>query len=422
MAESGLVRLGDVAELVRGVSFRPTDLVSSAADGVPLLRATNIGDQVLDLTDVLWVPERLVRPAQHLRRFDVVIAMSSGSRQAVGRLAPLRRDWDGCVGAFCGVIRPAPERVDPAYLGYVLRSAAFRERIETFAVGTAIMNLSRDRLLGFEFLLPPITVQRRVAGTLGALDDKIELNSRMAHNLEAIARAVFRSRFVSGQGGPADSADLMDTPVPVGCRRVRLGDVALTLLGGTPSRAEPRFWGGAIPWLNSGKANEFRVIEASDYITEAGLSQSATKMVPPRTTLVAITGATLGQITVTEIAACTNQSLVAVLGTEELPTEYVYFWLQERIRDLLASQTGAAQQHVNKNDVNALWIVVPPRSEIRDYLGIVRPMFDRIASAATESLTLAAVRDVLLPRLLSGSIEKSASVDGRPATNAYDPA
>ncbi len=106
------------------------------------------------------------------------------------------------------------------------------------------------------------------------------------------------------------------------------------------------------------------MIEASDYITEAGLSQSATKLVPPRTTLVAITGATLGQITITEIAACINQSLVAILGTDDLPTEYLYFWLQERIGDLVASQTGAAQQHVNKNDVNALWIMIPPRPEI----------------------------------------------------------
>ena len=148
------VQLGEVADLVRGVSFRPGELATDSTDAVPLLRATNIGDHTLDLANVIYVPTRLVREAQHLRRFDVVIAMSSGSRQAVGRLAPLRQTWDGCVGAFCAAIRPKPDRIDPAHLGYVLQSAEFRERIETYAVGTAIMNLSKERLLGFRFRLP----------------------------------------------------------------------------------------------------------------------------------------------------------------------------------------------------------------------------------------------------------------------------
>lgn len=148
VAERGGVLLGDIADLIRGVSYHPEDLRAEGPDAVPLLRATNIGKHSLELAEVLYVPSSSVRETQQLRRFDVVIAMSSGSRLAVGRLAQLRQDWFGCVGAFCGVIRPIGEHVDPAYLGYALQSPDFRARIEAVAEGTAIMNLSRERLLG----------------------------------------------------------------------------------------------------------------------------------------------------------------------------------------------------------------------------------------------------------------------------------
>src|ERR1051325_8811166 len=123
MTNKAQVALGDVAELIRGVSYRPSDLLGETShDGVPLLRATNIGNRVLELSDVLYVPRGLVRHHQYTRPFDVVIAMSSGSRQAVGRLAQLRLNWSGCVGAFCAVIRPYADKVNPEFLGYVLQT------------------------------------------------------------------------------------------------------------------------------------------------------------------------------------------------------------------------------------------------------------------------------------------------------------
>jgi type I restriction enzyme S subunit len=70
--------------------------------------------------------------------------------------------------------------------------------------------------------------------------------------------------------------------------------------------------------------------------------------------VIAITGATLGQVSPTEIETCANQSIVGVIGNAELPSECLYFWVKSRIDDLLAWETGGAQQHINKNDVNDL--------------------------------------------------------------------
>ena len=78
--------------------------------------------------------------------------------------------------------------------------------------------------------------------------------------------------------------------------------------------------------------------------------------------------------------------------------------MKEKIADLVACQTGGAQQHINKDNVNALRIVCPPGELMSAYIAVVRPMFDRIKSNCFESHTLAELRDALLPKLLSGEL------------------
>jgi type I restriction enzyme S subunit len=112
----------------------------------------------------------------------------------------------------------------------------------------------------------------------------------------------------------------------------------------------------------------------------------------------------LGQVSLLEIEACANQSVVGVIGSKQLPNEFVYFWVKENIDILISWQTGGAQQHINKNNVNALGILCPSKDVIRAYTAAVRPMFDVIRNNCFESRTLAELRDALLPKLLSGEL------------------
>lgn len=317
-----------------------------------------------------------------------------------------------------------PDRavVEDLFLYYSL--TARREEIFRLGAGgsrTPILNKSGFENISVE--VPPLAEQRSIARHLGALDDKIELNRRTNETLEGIARALFRSWFVDfdpvraksesrDPGLPQPLGDLFPESfavsesgeIPRGWRPSTVGKEVATVLGGTPSRSVPSYWAGDIPWINSGKANEFRITEPSEYITREGLASSATKMLPSRTTAIAITGATLGQVSLTEIETCANQSVVGVLGTSSLPSEFLYFWVKERIHELLVAQTGGAQQHINKSDVNDLRVVCPSEAVIGAYLALVRPMFDRIRSGCMEVRTLAELRDRLLPELMSGQI------------------
>jgi type I restriction enzyme S subunit len=137
-------------------------------------------------------------------------------------------------------------------------------------------------------------------------------------------------------------------------------------------------------------------------ITQSGLQNSAAKLLPKRTTILAITGATLGQVSVTEIECAANQSVVGLLASGSMPTEFVYFWMLENIDLLIAKQTGGAQQHVNKGDVEDLKIMIPSPRLLERYHSLAKPIFDQISLNCFGSATLANSRDALLPNLLNG--------------------
>ena len=315
------------------------------------------------------------------------------------------------------------------YLYYVMCSAEYRHEVLASATGTTVKHTSPERIKRFCFFLPPLPEQRAIAHILGALDDKIELNRRMNETLEGMAQALFKDWFVDfgpvrakmegrwrpGQSLPGLPAHLYDLfpdrlvdselgEAPEGWEWSKIGTKVETKLGGTPSRKQPTFWDGNVPWINSGKANEFRVISPSEYITTEGFARSATKLLPKRTTLIAITGATLGQVSLTEIETCANQSIIGVIGNEEISNEFLYFWIIEYINHLLALQTGAAQQHINKGNVDNLILLLPGSEMMESWVNIARPIFNKIAMGCFENENLTQTRNILLPKLVSGEI------------------
>ena len=417
MAEWPSVALSEVAELTVGhVGPMATEYVAS---GVPFLRSQNVLPMRLDLGDVKYVSrrfhEQLSKSALHPG--DVVIVRTGRP----GACAVIPSDIPIANCADLVVIRCGPY-LNPRFLSYYVNALA-GAHVTAYTVGAVQQHFNVGAAKVMQVPLPPLDVQQRIAGVLGALDDKIELNRRLGETLEAMSRALFRSWFVGfdpvrsraagrDPGLPADVADLFASSfegsefgeIPSGWRLSNLGDEADTRLGGTPSRERPEYWGGDIPWINSGKANEFRIVEPSEFITQAGLAASATKPLPARTTVIAITGATLGQVSITEIDTCANQSIVGVVGSAALPSEYIYGWVTENIGRLVSSQTGGAQQHINKNDVNELPVVCPPAQVVSAFVATAAPMFDRIREACFESRTLASLRNTLLPKLVSGEV------------------
>jgi type I restriction enzyme S subunit len=263
--------------------------------------------------------------------------------------------------------------------------------------------------------LPPLPIQQRIAGILSAYDELIENSQRRIKILEAMARALYREWFVHFRYPGHESVPRVPSPlgeIPQGWEVKRVGGVFRTVLGGTPSRTRAEFWeGGTVPWINSGKVNDLRITEASELITSLALEKSAAKLMPVGTTVLAITGATLGQVSYLEIETSANQSVVGIVDPTELRSEWLYLTVCERIDGIIKHASGGAQQHINKEIVNDIQICLPPDSLAKNFQLVVAPMFREVATLFFQTQNLRRTRDLLLPRLLSGQIDVEALSD-----------
>ena len=313
---------------------------------------------------------------------------------------------------------------NPLYLFYLLKTLP----LSSFGGGSAVPTLNRNHI--HPLLVrhtSDLKLQKRIATLLKSLDDKIDVNKRINDNLitlilvsslvilwllklindnlEQQAQALFKSWFVDYE--PFKDVEFEESElglIPSGWTVDKLGEVCSCILGGTPSRNNPEYWNGNIAWINSGEVNRFRITKPSENITEEGLRHSATKLLPKKTTVLAITGATLGQVSLLEIDSCANQSVIGVLENKKFPYSFIYPLIKERIKDLMSHMTGGAQQHINKNNVEELSIIHPPQKIMESFKNIITPLYEKIGFLCLESNRLELIRDMLLPKLMSGEV------------------
>ena len=398
-------RLGDVCRVIPGYAFKSSDW---QAEGIPVVKIKNITtDNAVDLTETDCVPESVLTPK--LQKFvlndgDILLAMTGATAGKVGKVRTKRP-----ILLNQRVAKIAPVEADHGFIWSVVSSQEYQEKFFYLADGAAQPNMSGGQIEGLEIPCPPLPVQRRIAGILSAYDELMANSQRRIRLLEAMARALYREwfvhfRFPGHEKHPRVASPLGD--IPQGWAVKPLGDRFKTVLGGTPSRVKPEFWeGGTIPWINSGKVNDLRITAPSELITELALERSAAKLMPKGTTVLAITGATLGQVSYLEIETAANQSVVGIVDPSDLYSEWIYLTVTDRIEGIINHASGGAQQHINKEVVNDVLVAPPPAPLAKEFKRVVGPMFREVATLLFKIQNLRRTRDLLLPRLLSGQVE-----------------
>ena len=272
---------------------------------------------------------------------------------------------------------------DPRFLFHLFETL----NLAGYDSGSVQPMLNRNYIAAVPVSIPDLRTQRAIAEVLGALDAKVAGNSSTVQSLTRLADALYETEY----------ARCTETGA--------VGNVGSTLLGGTPDRTKSEYWkNGVISWIASGKANEDRVLEPTELITPEALVRSAAKLMPAKTTVLAITGATLGQVARLEINTSGNQSLVGISHEDPATNDWLYFAIRYEMDELLKHATGAAQQHVNKRAVDALQIPLPSAERMQVWGKAVRPLLDLAATVDRESLQLSRTRDELLLLLMSGRV------------------
>jgi type I restriction enzyme, S subunit len=317
-------------------------------------------------------------------------------------------------------------KIESRWLYYWMHGREANEQFSSLKGQTDMadyINLRDQRRMSI--CLPSIDEQRMVVRILGVLDDKIELNRRMNETLESMARAIFKSWFVDFDpvrakvegrqpaGMDPETAALFPTNtqntaagnIPVGWRVGTLRDCCTRVEnGGTPRRDNPEFWNPpSIEWLTSGEVRQAIVTDAHACISAAGLRCSSAKLWPVLTTVVALYGATAGQVSLLGKEMCANQACCGLIPRKDFGF-FVYLHASSQIESLKRQARGSAQQNLSQQIVAEAPAILPENSVAMRFQIAVEPLFRLWTNQLRQSRVLAELRDTLLPKLLSGSI------------------
>ena len=393
-------------------------------DGIPLVRLAGLsrGNSVLEGCNYLDPKMVAARWDQfRLERGDILLSTSA----SLGRIAVVGEEGIGAV-PYTGIIRMRPKdiTVHLPFIRYLLEGPDFQQQCEMVGVGSVIRHFGPMHLKQMTLKIPSLPEQRDITHILGTLDDKLELNRRMNRTLEEMARAIFQDWFVDF--GPTRAKTegldpylppelwdlfpdrLVDSElgeIPEGWEVSTVSQLSERIYnGGTPKRSEPRYWeGGEIPWLTSGEVRQSFILKTENFISEEGLAKSSAKMVPERSILVALYGATAGQVSMNYRTLSTNQAVSAIIPSGG-SRYFCLVSLKLKVPDLRNRAVGSAQQNISKKAVEST-IVLLPQIELRSvYDATVEHLFEQVFRNMDESNTLSAQRDTLLPKLVSGEI------------------
>lgn len=273
---------------------------------------------------------------------------------------------------------------------------------------TAVPIINKSDFSEFEILAPEnINTQRRIGFILSSIDDKIENNLATNQTLEEIARTLFKEWFVNfnypGANGKMKESEL--GPIPEGWEVGTLGDMYKTTSGGTPSRSKPEYYeNGSIGWVKSKELNNSFIIDTEEKITEDALKNSSAKLLPKYSVLIAMYGATVGEIGIITDKFTSNQAICAFLPNEQYPFSFIYNFLLNTKQDIISRAVGSAQQNISQQLLLQYKLVIPLSGLVQEYHRIVFPLFQKIQDNIEENESLKELRDSLLPKLMSGEI------------------
>ena len=264
--------------------------------------------------------------------------------------------------------------------------------------------INRNHIHRLAITIPEYRIQERIASVLSAYDDLIENNRRRIQLLEQAARLLYKEWFARLRFPGHDHVKVRDG-VPEGWTEGIVSDFYFTSSGGTPSRKNPGFYTGGIPWVKTQELTANFIFSTEEKITDEAVKHSSAKLFPKHTVLIAMYGATIGQAAILSVPSTTNQACCAIIPREVgISYVYAYLFFRHHKTDLMSLGQGAAQNNISQKVIKSFRMILPRKEILESFLETAYPFFDQIEILEKVNLHLAKARDLLLPRLMSGYI------------------
>ena len=399
-------------------------------NGVPVIRGSNLSADVsirLDDEGLVFVsPQKAHEFRRSVARRGDLVFTCWGTINQVGLIDETAKFDEYIVSNKQMKLTVDPEKADARFLYYVFSSPQKQREILENGIGSSVPGFNLGQLKGHELLLPPLPEQRAIAGCLKLFDDRIDLLRQTNATLESIAQAIFKSWFIDfdpvrakeegreldGMNAataalfPAEFEESALGLIPKGWRAVPFTDTVHVLGGGTPKTTVSDYWGGETPWfsvVDAPSPGQVFTFSTEKTVTAAGLQNSSTRLLPAWTTIISARG-TIGKLAMCGCPMAMNQSCYGLRpkldGTEHL----VYLSAQRLVVDLKRLAHGGVFDTITKQTLSSVTTVQATAAVELAFAELTRPFFEQIGIGVSRIATLVALRDSLLPRLISGTL------------------
>jgi type I restriction enzyme S subunit len=405
------VQLGNLVKISHGWPFKG-ELLSGELTGLPIV--VSLGNFMYSggfrFESTTLREYRGDYPAEYeLSPGDILVVMTCQTQGGEILGIPGRIPDDGRIylhnQRLGKVVVLAEEDIVPDYAYWLFLWKEFNRELCSSATGTKILHTAPTRIANFKFCLPPVAEQKSIARVLNALERKIELNRRMNQALEAMARAIFKSWFVDfeplliGRLPPAPEVPSRLDLIPEGWVTKPLDSIA-DFLNGLALQKFPPGDEGSMPVIKIADLRRGNT-ESSE---RAGLDVPGDYVIENGTVLFSWSG-TLEVAVWTGGCGALNQHIFKV-SSKEYPKWFYLYWLKEHLPSFraIAADKATTMGHIQRRHMTQALVEVPSSDVLQVMDRKMAPLLEKQIQNSLESRTLAALRDALLPKLLSGEI------------------
>ena len=389
-------KLNDLSIGGKGSYGIAASAVERKADLPTYLRITDIFDDgTLNLSELKSV-DAPNSDKYILKPNDIVFARTGGS---TGR----NYFYDGSDGVFvyAGFLIKFsidPEKVNPKYVKYYCRSKQYNEWVQSFNTGSTRGNINAQTFGNMEIPLPERKQQDYLVSILEPIDEKIKNNKQVNDNLQQQAAALFESWFVN--------YDPWDGVQPSEWENAPLGSFVEIKRGGSPRPIQDFLSDSGLRWLKISDVTSLSspfVLEIKEHIKEEGLRKTVFLHAGE---LVLSNSATPGIPKILDVDTCIHDGWL-YFPKSELSKYYLYLFFKHIRKELVALGNGSVFTNLKTDILKAFPATKADESTLKEFDALVTPLFDAMLNADRENFKLAAMRDALLPKLMSSEIDVS---------------
>jgi len=366
-----------------------------AENGVSVLRSTNFNsDGSLNLKKLSFrAIDPKKRDAKLLSEGDILLEKSGGGpQQPVGRVCLFQgSELPQSFGNFIARLRPTVE-VLSEYLFYYLRQFhALGKTSHYQKQTTGIRNLEFKRYLTIEIPVPSIAEQQRIVDILSRAEGIVRLRREAKKKAAELIPTLFLDMF----GDPATN--------PKGWPACPIAELCAVQTGGTPSRENPAYYEGEIPWVKTGEVVGNIILNTEEHISAQALTETNCKKFPVGTILVAMygQGQTRGRCAVLGVEASTNQACAAILPSDRIAGEFLFRHLQIQYEHLRSLAQGGNQANLNLSMIKNYSVILPPKAIQNKFAERVSEVRSIQSQQSVASATAQATFDALLSKVFS---------------------